>query len=147
MSDWANTFQINPITTVGGGNIIITNSLSEVDLSTDDQEISTQEEKGGVIDKKERNKTTKTANTFLISHVCGHHSDHNSKKRICNGLTRSLWYVEIVVCRMYHTSSFRETSFWSAKVAGTEFLPHRLNRSSGAAHKMGSKHGFHSDCQ
>ena len=60
---------------------------------------------------------------LLTGDVCGQNSDHNSKKRICNVRTRSLWYVEIVVCRLYHTSSFRETSFWSAKVAGTEFWP------------------------
>ena len=60
---------------------------------------------------------------LLTGDVCGQNSDHNSKKRICNVRTRSLWYVEIVVCRLYHTSSFRETSFRSAKVAGTEFWP------------------------
>ena len=48
---------------------------------------------------------------LLTGDVCGQNSDHNSKKRICNVRTRSLWYVEIVVCRLYHTSSFRETSF------------------------------------
>ena len=56
--------------------------------------------------------TQKPSYVYLLTgYVCGQYSDHNPKKRICNVRTRSLWYVEIVVCRLHHTSSFRETSF------------------------------------
>ncbi len=73
---------------------------------------------------------------LLTGNVCGPRGAHNSKKRICNVRTKSLWYVEIVVCRLY--------DFLIGQSSGNQILAYR---SSGEAHKMGSQHGFHSDRQ